>query len=91
MEMIDTVGYLAAGLVLATFCMRSMGTLRMAAIASNLAFIAYGYVGSLAPVLLLHVLLLPVNIYRLLQLGWPDKSPLAVRARSSTSRRWHRV
>jgi CRP/FNR family cyclic AMP-dependent transcriptional regulator len=91
MEMIDTVGYLAAGLVLATFCMRSMGTLRMVAIASNLAFIAYGYVGSLAPGLLLHVLLLPVNIYRLLQLGWPDKSPLAVRARSSTSRRWHRV
>jgi hypothetical protein len=38
------------------------------AIASNMAFIAYGYLGDLAPVLLLHTLLLPVNICRLVQL-----------------------
>jgi hypothetical protein len=65
---IDAIGFAAAGLVLATFCMRSMRALRWVAIASNLAFIAYGYLGSLAPVLLLHLLLLPVNVYRVTQL-----------------------
>jgi hypothetical protein len=48
--------------------MGSMNALRWVAIASNVAFIAYGYLGNLAPVLLLHALLLPVNIYRLAQL-----------------------
>ena len=69
---IDAIGFAAAGLVLATFCMRSMGALRWVAIASNLIFIAYGYFGNLAPVLLLHALLLPVNAYRLTQLCWAD-------------------
>jgi hypothetical protein len=66
--MVDGIGFAAAGLVLATFCMRSMRTLRFVAIASNVAFIAYGYLGHLAPVLWLHALLLPVNICRLMQL-----------------------
>ena len=68
LSVIDEVGFCAAGLVLATFCMRSMGALRWVAIASNVAFIAYGYLGGLAPVLLLHALLLPVNIWQLAQL-----------------------
>jgi hypothetical protein len=62
---IDAIGYLAAGLVLATFSMRSMASLRWVAIASNLAFICYGYVGELMPVLFLHALLLPMNVVRL--------------------------
>jgi hypothetical protein len=66
---IDVIGYLAASLVLATFWMRSMSRLRSIAIASNLAFIAYGYIGELMPVLLLHLLLLPVNVLRLSELG----------------------
>lgn len=65
---VNGVGFAAASLVLASFCMRSMSTLRWVAIASNLAFIAYGYLAGLAPVLLLHTLLLPVNICRLTQL-----------------------
>jgi CRP/FNR family transcriptional regulator, cyclic AMP receptor protein len=64
----DAIGYLAATLVLATFWMRSMSSLRYVAIASNLAFITYGYFGDLMPVLLLHILLLPVNILRLTEL-----------------------
>jgi hypothetical protein len=67
MNTVEGIGYLAASLVLATFCMKSMDALRLAAIASNLAFIAYGYFGHLAPVLLLHALLLPINIYRLVE------------------------
>jgi hypothetical protein len=66
---IDLIGFAAAVLVLATFCMSSMNALRWMAIASNVAFIAYGYLGGLAPVLLLHALLLPVNVYRLAQMS----------------------
>jgi len=44
-----------------------MSALRWMAIASNVAFIAYGYLRGLAPVLLLHTLLLPVNVCRLAQ------------------------
>ena len=38
------------------------------AIASNIAFIAYGGLADVGPVLLLHVLLLPINVFRLVQL-----------------------
>jgi len=68
LSVIDGIGFVAAALVLATFCMRSMTALRWVALASNLAFIAYAYLGKLAPVLLLHALLLPVNACRLAQL-----------------------
>ena len=74
MNTVEGIGYLAASLVLATFCMKSMDALRLAAIASNMAFIAYGYFGHLAPVLLLHALLLPINIYRLVEPVSPDAS-----------------
>ena len=58
---IDIVGYAAAALVLVTFCMQSMSSLRVFAILSNLAFITYAYHRNLVPILLLHVILLPVN------------------------------
>ena len=80
MNTLEGIGYLAASLVLATFCMKSMDALRLAAIASNMAFIAYGYFGHLAPVLLLHALLLPINIYRLVEPVSPDASKCPKRA-----------
>ena len=81
MNTVEGIGYLAASLVLAAFCMRSMDALRLAAIASNIAFIAYGYFGHLVPVLLLHALLLPINIYRLMEPLSPhtSKRPKGVR------------
>jgi CRP/FNR family transcriptional regulator, cyclic AMP receptor protein len=65
MSFTEAIGYLASALVLATFCMRDMRALRCMAIASNLAFIAYGALADVGPVLLLHLLLLPVNVQRL--------------------------
>jgi hypothetical protein len=62
----ETLGWLASALVLATFCMRSMVSLRLTAIASNLSFIAYGSMAGIDPVLMLHVLL-PLNAARLMQ------------------------
>lgn len=65
MTAVDSLGYLAAGLVLATFCARSMVLLRMLAIASNGAFIAYGLSARLWPIVLLHAVMLPLNLVRL--------------------------
>jgi CRP/FNR family transcriptional regulator, cyclic AMP receptor protein len=67
----EAIGYLASALVLAAFCMRDMTALRCVAIASNLAFIAYGALADVTPVLLLHVVLLPVNVLRLVETAVP--------------------
>jgi ABC-type glycerol-3-phosphate transport system permease component len=60
-------GYFAASLVFATFCTKRMVPLRTIAIVSNIAFIIYGYLGGLWPILILHTALLPMNIHRLRQ------------------------
>jgi CRP/FNR family transcriptional regulator, cyclic AMP receptor protein len=64
MNWIEAAGYLASVLVLATFCMKTMIPLRGAAICSNVAFIVYGFYDHLYPVLILHAILLPLNIWR---------------------------
>jgi CRP/FNR family cyclic AMP-dependent transcriptional regulator len=82
MTRVEGVGFFAAGLVLCTSCMRRLVPLRGVAIASNLAFILYGYIAGIEPVLVLHLILLPVNIIRLLEaLGanLPSALPAAVR------------
>ena len=76
---IDSIGYVAASLVLATFCARTMVLLRALAIASNLAFIAYGLLAHLWPILLLHAVMLPLNVYRLLEAAWTNPSLHQVR------------
>jgi hypothetical protein len=63
----DLLGYSAAGLVLLTFLAQQLRTLRAIAIASNVLFIAYAIVAWLPPVLALHLLLLPINAWRLWQ------------------------
>lgn len=68
MVWVDIAGYVAALLVVGTFYMKTMIPLRAVAIASNVAFMAYGYVQGLHPVLLLHLVLLPLNCVRLRQM-----------------------
>ncbi|HUB13459.1 MAG TPA: hypothetical protein VMB34_16035 [Acetobacteraceae bacterium] len=64
----DSLGYVASALVLATFCMRSMRPLRATAILSNVGFIAYALADHILPVLVLHCILLPVNIFRFVEI-----------------------
>ena len=61
-------GYVASALVLLTFVAKDMRLLRTAAIFSNLAFMTYGTLEWLPPVLFLHVVLLPLNMARLSEL-----------------------
>jgi hypothetical protein len=65
----NAVGFLAAGLVITAFCMKGILHLRIIAVASNVAFLAYGVALGLIPVWLLHLVLLPVNLVRLWQVG----------------------
>jgi hypothetical protein len=65
---VQLVGYVASLLVFSTFYMKTMIPLRCVAIASNVAFLSYGYFAGLYPVFLLHVVLLPLNAYRLRQM-----------------------
>lgn len=65
---VELLGWGAAGFTLLAFSMRTMLPLRTAAIASNVFFIAYGALGGLYPVLVLHGVLLPFNLVRLVEL-----------------------
>jgi CRP/FNR family transcriptional regulator, cyclic AMP receptor protein len=65
MNATEMAGYLAAFLVFLTFYMKTMVPLRVVGICSNCIFIAYGYLGGLHPVLILHLILLPLNGLRL--------------------------
>jgi hypothetical protein len=75
MHWVDLVGYLASGLVVLTFYMGDMISLRVAAIFSNVAFLAYGIGLGLGPVILLHGILLPLNIWRLRQVSRSYQAP----------------
>ena len=61
------IGFIASALVLAAFGMKDMVNLRIVAICSNVAFITYALMLNLPPILVLHVILLPVNGWRLMQ------------------------
>ena len=69
MTLIDGVGYLASALVLLTFCMGTMLSLRAVAICSNLAFVGYGLGAGIYPVLVLHIILLPLNVILLVRMA----------------------
>ena len=63
----EALGYLAALAVLTTFTLSEMLPLRLMAICSNVLFAGYALLASLEPVLVLHLVLLPINAFRLLQ------------------------
>jgi CRP/FNR family transcriptional regulator, cyclic AMP receptor protein len=64
----DFVGYTASAAVLATFCMSTMIPLRVTAIVSNVLFSLFGAWAHVYPVMILHLILFPVNVVRLVQI-----------------------
>lgn len=61
----EIIGYWASTMVFLTFMTKDMRLLRILAIFSNIAFISYGYLSWLPPVFCLHLILLPINTFRL--------------------------
>ena len=84
MTAVDALGYLAASLVLATFCAKKMVPLRALAIISNIAFVAYAFLAGLGPILLLHSMMLPMNILRLREALGASSQPLLDKERSGS-------
>lgn len=78
MRWVDLAGYVASSLVFLTFYMRGMVALRLVALCSNVAFLIYAFTLHLAPIVILHSALIPVNLSRLIA-AWrgeaanPDK------------------
>jgi CRP/FNR family cyclic AMP-dependent transcriptional regulator len=70
MTPVDFLGYAASATVLATFCMSTMTPLRVTAILSNILFGLFGLWAHIYPVMLLHLILFPVNIVRLVQIRY---------------------
>lgn len=60
----ELLGWIAAALMMSTFACREARSMRPLAVATNLAFIGYGALADLAPVLTLHLVLLPINLWR---------------------------
>jgi hypothetical protein len=63
---VDLLGFTAAALTLLTFSQKTMLPMRISAIGANVCFVLYGALGALYPVLVLHLILMPVNIKRLI-------------------------
>ena len=77
MTVADTLGWIAATLMVATFSCRDPAWMRPFAVCTNIAFICYGFSAGLAPVLALHALLLPINLFRWWQGGrTPARRPI---------------
>lgn len=65
---IAVLGYVASASVLATFCMSTMIPLRIVGIVSNVLFSTFGALAHIYPIMILHLILLPVNTIRLVQI-----------------------
>ncbi|MEM8789785.1 MAG: hypothetical protein AAGE76_16145 [Pseudomonadota bacterium] len=61
----ELMGYVAAASMLITFSMKNQVMLRLFAVIANVFFISYGIGAHLVPVVLLHMILLPINITHL--------------------------
>jgi hypothetical protein len=68
MSWLDGLGFCASFAVLASFCMTTIGSLRMFALASNFLFGVYGLLAHIYPVVFLHMILLPINLLKLYRL-----------------------
>ena len=61
-------GFIGAVLTLASYLMKSMLPLRLVALSANVFFVAYGYLESALPSLLLYSLMIPINAKKVWQI-----------------------
>jgi len=67
MDTVSIFGWIAAGLVLSSFYLKTMVPLRLVAMCSNVMFIIYAVLSDAPPILILHCLLFPLNLWRLIE------------------------
>jgi hypothetical protein len=77
MNWIEAAGYAGTGFTIMSYSMRGMLRLRVAAVLSSASFLTYaGLMGSY-PLIVMEVVLLPINGYRLIELLWTAPSDIA--------------
>jgi hypothetical protein len=76
---VDLVGFAASAATLSAFAQKQMMPMRISAIVANLFFVSYGALGLFYPVLVLHLILLPLNIARLVQQIGLDRATCGAR------------
>ena len=67
-DWVEALGFLAAFFMFSTFYMKNMIPLRIIGMTSNATFIVYASLTQVWPLLVLHTVLLPMNLYRLIQM-----------------------
>jgi len=67
-EWIELVGYAGTGFTVVAYGMKRIVPLRIAGILSSVAFLSYGLLMQSYPLVLMEVLLLPINAYRLYEI-----------------------
>jgi hypothetical protein len=85
-QWVDFAGYVASALVFLTFYMRGMVALRLVALCSNVAFLIYALTLQLAPIVILHGALIPVNVCRLIAVWREGNAKLATSGARATPR-----
>jgi hypothetical protein len=80
----------ASALILAGSFVKTMIPLRWLAVGSNLGFIVYGALFPSLPMLVLHTLLLPINLYRVVEMIRLTRRVNAAAERHDTSGLWLR-
>ncbi len=80
----------ASGLVVAASFVRTMIPLRWLAVASNLGFLVYGMLAPSLPMLALHAVLLPVNLWRVAEMARLTRRVKATAASRDASGLWLR-
>lgn len=68
MTLADAIGFIAAGLMLASYLMKSMMPLRIVALAACVGFVIYGSLKHALPTLVLYAALIPINIKKVLEI-----------------------
>jgi CRP-like cAMP-binding protein len=68
MDCLESLGFLAACLMFSTFYMKNMIPLRIVGMVSNVTFIVYTFNAEIWPFFVLHIVLLPMNFFRLIEM-----------------------
>lgn len=68
MEWFNLIGYLASVLMFSTFYMKKMIPLRAVGASANVTFVIYAAVFQIYPLLILHAMLFPLNVTRMIQM-----------------------
>ena len=71
---IEVIGYCGSALAILTYWMREMIPLRIAAVAGCVCFLSYGLLIGSYPLILMEATLLPINLYRLVELLRPTRA-----------------